>query len=191
MVSLETARLAIRNFRSADWEALHELIGQYEASGLAVYDQPWPLSPEAIRQVMQWFVRGDSYLAVCLKETDRCIGLAALTPESQAEEIAAGPAFSLGYIFNFDYHGQGYATEACRAVLAYAFERLQARQIVSGTAAANLTSCRLLERLGFQRTGESISSFRCAPDGTPIRFIGYSFVLTRARWRLVDKPRTA
>ncbi len=39
MTALETERLLIRNFASGDWEALHEIIFQYEASELAAYDQ--------------------------------------------------------------------------------------------------------------------------------------------------------
>lgn len=175
MVILETERLIIRNFHSDDWEALYEIIAQYESSPVAIYDQQWPTSPEEIKQITAWFATGDSYLAVCLKETNRCIGFVALNPQPTGER----QTFNLGYIFNFDNHGKGFATEACRAVLNYAFVHLQAQQVVSGTAAANLASCHLLERLNFKKIAESISTFRNAPDGTPIQFLGYTFALTR------------
>jgi RimJ/RimL family protein N-acetyltransferase len=178
MLTLKTERLVLRNFHLADWQALHEIISQYELSGLALYDQPWPTSPEEIRQITRWFASGDSYLAVCLKEIDCCIGFVALNRESNEDR----QEYNLGYIFSFDVHGQGYATEACRTVLEYAFAHLQAQRVIAGTAAANLASCRLLERLGFRRIAESIGSFRDAPDGTPIRFAGYTFALTRAQW---------
>jgi [ribosomal protein S5]-alanine N-acetyltransferase len=178
LVTLETARLYIRNFRPDDWEALLRLIVQYQASAMAAYDQPWPTSAEEIRGVAAWFAAGDSYLAVCLKETGRFIGFVALNPEPGE----AGPQFNLGYVFDADYHGQGYAGEACRAVLRYAFDQLGALSIVSGTAAANLPSRRLLERLGFQKTDEAATSFRKNADGTPIEFLGYAYALSRQDW---------
>lgn len=175
MTTLETERLLIRNFRSSDADALVEIITRYASSELAAYDQPWPTSPEEIKQVTTWFASGDSYLAVCLKATERLIGFVALNPEGQADQ----PTFNLGYIFHFDYHGKGYASEACRAVLTHAFEHYQAARVVTGTAAINHASCRLLERLGFQKIAESTTSFRNTPDGEPIQFLGYTFELTR------------
>jgi [ribosomal protein S5]-alanine N-acetyltransferase len=179
MMALETERLIIRNFKISDWEALHEMIMQYEASGLAAFDQPWPTKPEEIRGVAEWFAGGDSYLAVCLKDSGRFIGFVGLSPE-QKEDCRE---FNLGYIFNFDYHGKGYATEACRAVLKRAFEDLQADQVITGTAAANVSSCKLLEKLGFHKTAENTGSLRNDENGKPIEFFGYSYALTRDEWK--------
>jgi hypothetical protein len=39
MTPLDTERLTIRNSQASDWEALHEMIVQYESSELAAYDQ--------------------------------------------------------------------------------------------------------------------------------------------------------
>lgn len=184
MTLLETERLILRNFRPDDWEALREMILQYEASGLAAYDQPWPTAPEEIRKVAEWFASGDSYLAVCLKAAGRLIGFVALAPEADG----AQPAFNLGYVFNADAHGRGYATEACRAVLDHAFGPGQARRVVSGTAAVNRASCRLLERLGFQKVAEATTSFRRGAAGRPIEFLGYVFELQRDAWPVTAPP---
>jgi len=173
-----TERLVIRNFQASDWKALHEMIVQYQSSEYAAYDQPWPTSPEEIKGVTEWFASGDSYLAVCLREEDPFIGFVALNPRRGED----GRAYSLGYVFHPDYRGQGYATEACRAVLSNAFDRLRAQRVISGTAAADRPSCRLLERLGFQKAGESTASFRNAPDGRPIEFLAYSYALSREEW---------
>lgn len=54
----------------------------------------------------------------------------------------------LGYIFDPAYAGNGYATEAVTAMVAYAFERLGVRRITAGCFAGNLPSVRLLERIG-------------------------------------------
>jgi len=183
MTRLETERLVIRNFHISDWEALHEMIVQYQSSEFAAYDQPWPTAPDEIKKITEWFASGDSYLAVCLKATTRFIGFVALTQESSEDQRT----FNLGYVFNFDFHGHGYATEACRAVLKHAFEDRQAHHVVTGTAAANGASCRLLERLGFQKTSESMGTFRQTPDGKPIQFVGCTFELSRDAWKVVDQ----
>jgi RimJ/RimL family protein N-acetyltransferase len=117
---LETERLIIRNFRISDREALHEMINQYASSELAAYAHQWPTSPQEIKKVTEWFASGDSYLTVCLKDTGRFIGFVSLNQE-QKEDCRE---FNIGYIFNFDYHGKGYATEGCRAAIGHAFERL-------------------------------------------------------------------
>jgi len=181
---LETERLLIRNFAPDDAEALRDLILWKESSEYAIYDQQWPTSKGAIRGITEWFAKEDSYLAVCLKEGGRLIGFVALNPgdDERAHE------FDLGYCFHPDYQGQGYATEACRAVLRWAFTQKGARRVTSGTAAANLPSCRLLERLGFRQVGEGTASFRETPEGEPIRFRGLSFALTRDEWERLSQP---
>ncbi len=152
MTLMETERLTIRRFAEADWQALHEMIVKYAVSENAAYDptHPWPTSPEEIKQVAGWFASGDSYLAVCLKDTGRFIGFVCLNPE----EKGGSREYNLGYIFDANYRGHGYATEACRAMLGRAFGELQADQVVTGTAPANIPSVRLLQRLGFRTTGE-------------------------------------
>lgn len=184
MTTLETARLVIRNFRISDWEAVHEMINQYESSEFAAYDQPWPTSPEEIKKITEWFASGDSYLAVCLKDGGRFVGLVSLNSDQKED----GREFNIGYIFNFDDHGQGYATEACRAALDYAFERLQAQRVLTGTAAVNRASCRLLERLGFKKIAESIASFRNTQDEKPLEFLGYTYTLSRDEWAAAKIP---
>jgi len=179
MIALETERLTLRNFSESDWEALHTMIVQYEASELGAYDQPWPTAPEEIRKIAAWFASSDAYFAVCLKARGQFIGFVSPNPEPAP---TPNHDFNIGYVFNFDYHGQGYATEACRAVLCYAFRDLQAQRVITGTAAVNRASCRLLERLGFTKTGETPTSFQNGPDGKPVEFLGFGYALTKAAW---------
>ena len=149
MEPIYTDRLEIRNFRSHDWRDLHEMIVLYQASEVAQYDDKWPTSEEEIQGVANWFATGDSYLAVCLQATGKVIGFVAVNMVDRE----GGPTPNLGYVFNSGYHGQGYATEACRATIQHCFTTLGAARIITGTADANLPSRRLLSRLGFRETG--------------------------------------
>ncbi len=152
MTPMETERLIIRQFAEGDWPGLHEMIVRYHEFENAAYDptHPWPTAPEEIRKIAAWFASGESYLAVCLKDTGRFIGFVCLNPL----EKEGSREYNLGYIFDSNYRGQGYATEACRAMLGRAFGELQADQVVTGTATSNVPSVRLLHRLGFRSTGE-------------------------------------
>jgi len=159
MTLLETERLTIRNFRITDWEALHETILQYVASGLAAYEpNQWPTTPEGIKKAAEWFASGDEYFAVCLKDVNRYIGFVCLNKQPKEGE------FNIGYVFNFNYHGKGYATEACKALLNHAFNQLQAKKVVTGTPTANTASVRLLERLGFKTIPGSPGSYELSRD---------------------------
>ncbi len=177
MTTLETQRLIIRNFKPDDWRDLQEMAVKYQASEYAQYDHEWPTDAEEIQGAAEWFAGGDDYLAVCLKAKGKLIGFIALKPNEEEDG-----EFSLGYVFNPDYHGQGYATEGCRAILDHAFGPLGAERVVSGTAAANTPSCQLLRRLGMRETGRHTASFHETPEGEPIEFVALSFALSRDEW---------
>jgi RimJ/RimL family protein N-acetyltransferase len=178
MIPIETERLVVRNFEVNDWAALHKMIVQYEASAYAAYDQQWPTSAEEIKGITEWFASGDNFLAVCLKDTNQFIGFVALNPEEGEDRRE----YNIGYVFDSDYHGGGYATEACKAILNRAFGPLQASRVISGTAAVNRNSCRLLEKLGFRRISEKMGSFKTGEDGNPLEFLGYSYAISKDEW---------
>ena len=56
----------------------------------------------------------------------------------------------LGYVFNRNYWGQGYATESCKAVIDLAFSK-GVHRIYAQCDPENPASWQLLERLGFIR----------------------------------------
>ena len=147
MNPLETGRLTIRNFHPDDWPQLHELAVAYQATEAAQYEEPWPTSEDEVQGMANWFASGDGYLAVCLQASGALIGLLAIN----RRDGHAGQVHNLGYIFHPAYHGQGYASEACRAALRYLFGELGADGIHTGTHPDNAPSIRLLERLGLNQ----------------------------------------
>jgi RimJ/RimL family protein N-acetyltransferase len=177
-MKIETKRLLIRNFRADDWNALREMIIQKESSEYAEYDHEWPTSEKEIKKITEWFASGDMFHAVCLKETDKLIGFIALDSVKKKENNE----FNLGFYFDSNYHGKGYATEGCKAILHYAFSELKAEKVTSGTAAANHPARNLLTRLGMRKTGEDITSFRKTPEGKPIEFVGLRFSISKNEW---------
>ncbi len=150
MIHLETDRLLIRNFLPDDWQGLQDVAIQYQASEWAKYEDPWPTSTEEVKGMARFFASGDDYLAVCLKDTGKLIGLIAIERrKDQAERV-----HNLGYVFHPGYYGRGYATEGCRAVMAFLFEQLGIAAILTGTRLENKPSVRLLEKLGLHPIGQ-------------------------------------
>lgn len=62
-------------------------------------------------------------------------------------------AVEIGYSVIFGWRGRGYATEAARAIVKWALARPEVRAVVAGCHRENVPSVRLLERIGFVRTG--------------------------------------
>jgi RimJ/RimL family protein N-acetyltransferase len=93
-----------------------------------------------------WRREGDLLeLAVVRRQDDLLLGDVLLGLRSVEHETV-----EVGYIFAPEYGGQGYATEAVRALLDLAFEDLGARRVVARVDARNAPSRRLLERLGLR-----------------------------------------
>ena len=190
MKPIETQRLTLRNFNAEDGPALLKMIEQYKASPYAQYDHQWPTDPEKIKGAAKWFAEGDAYLAVCLKETRVFIGFVCLNP-AKREQPGGMKEYDFGYIFDFDFHGKGYATEACNAVLSYALESLNADRIATGTAEENLPSCRLLEKIGLNVVSRGTASFQTDETGKAIEFPVLSFAITKDQWKQFKKGDAA
>ncbi len=90
----------------------------------------------------------------------------------------------LAYSVLAPHRGAGYATEAARAVVAFAFEQSDLRMMEACCVPANLGSRRLLARIGFgevrvQRNGAIVR-------GRPVDIV--IFELTRAQWKETAGP---
>jgi RimJ/RimL family protein N-acetyltransferase len=81
---------------------------------------------------------------------DAPVGCAGLRPVPGSDDT-----LELGFHLRPEHWGQGFATEAARAVVAYAFTTVGARTLVAGHHPENLASRRVLEQLGFRHTGDA------------------------------------
>jgi ribosomal-protein-alanine N-acetyltransferase len=88
--------------------------------------------------------------AIMLKENQRFIGRIQMEEWSDEDHRA-----EVGYRLGKPYWGQGYATEALRAVIAYLFEQTTVNRISAFTWAENTASARVLEKAGMRFEGLS------------------------------------
>jgi RimJ/RimL family protein N-acetyltransferase len=84
----------------------------------------------------------------------------------------------LGYWLGVPFWGHGYATEAARAVIDYAFAELGHDALQSGARVSNPASRRVLEKCGFQWTGVQLCRIRAINSAAPID----RFRLDRGLW---------
>jgi RimJ/RimL family protein N-acetyltransferase len=102
------------------------------------------------RNLRRYAEHGHGIYAVVLKTTGDVIGDCGLA----IQQIAGGPELEVGYHLRRDQWGHGYATEAARACIAYAFREFGAEKVVSLIRPENLPSRRVAERNGMEVEGE-------------------------------------
>lgn len=115
---------------------------------------PW--TPRTRGEVAAWLARRASTtipgpgsgasLAITLRDGGELVGDVMVIWTS--EEHRTG---EIGYVVNPAYAGHGYATEAARAVLAMAFDRLGLRRVVARVDARNPASAAVLRHLGMRQ----------------------------------------
>ena len=151
-MKITTARLVLRDFVADDWRAVQV----YQSDARYLRFNPWTARPEAeVRAFVQRFISHQSQdprrkfqLAITLPENGRLIGNVGVRRKSENEWEA-----DLGYELDPHYWGQGYATEAARAMLAFGFRELNLHRISAECRPDNTASAHVLEKLGMRREG--------------------------------------
>jgi [ribosomal protein S5]-alanine N-acetyltransferase len=148
---IETPRLRLRPFRMADADDVQRLAGD-QAIADTTLNIPHPYENGAaerwITNHRDWFERGEQVVfAITLQSDDRLLGAVGvqINREDQRGE--------LGYWIGVPYWGQGYCTEAVRAILAYGFEQLGLNRIQACHFARNPASGCVMRNVGMQHEG--------------------------------------
>ena len=150
---LETERLGFRCLSHNDSGALRPILGDIET----MYAWEYGFSDE---QIAEWIdknilrYKNDGYAcfaAVC-KNTGELIGTIGLINE----ELSGKKYIGLSYIIAKWHWGMGYATEGAQKFLTYAFNTLDANQVVADIRPENKASRRVAERLGMSIIGEHL-----------------------------------
>ena len=146
---LLTVRLVLRGFNLEDAPLVCRLAGDYEVSKRCLnipYPYPEEVAVNWIANHAEWYnSRNQVIFAVC--KEDQIIGACGLALEM---EHVRG---ELGYWIGADFQGNGYATEAAKAVVEYGFRDLCLNRITGSCITWNNQSLRVFEKIGFSREG--------------------------------------
>jgi ribosomal-protein-alanine N-acetyltransferase len=147
MQILETDRLVMRHLERDDLESLYAL---YRDPVIRRYFPEGTLTRDETREELEWFLDGHpehpelGLWATIHKPSGRFIGRCGLLPwtidDRQEVEVA--------YLLAREFWGQGLATEAARAIVRYAFDRLGLSRLICLIDPANQASIGVARRIG-------------------------------------------
>ncbi|QUI25422.1 GNAT family N-acetyltransferase [Vallitalea pronyensis] len=174
---IETKRLKVRTFKLEDWQDLQEYVSQ---KSVMTYERDWDTSDASCQEKVKYFSEGDTMWAVELKDIGKMIGhvyFGQVQPKDFME-------WTIGYIFNPKFYGNGYATEAAKAVMQYGFDELGVHRVFAKCNPDNTPSWKLLERLSMEREGCSMKRVCFIKDekGQPIWWDEYQYAILQEEW---------
>lgn len=149
--SITTSRLCIREFSESDAEFILKLLNEKEfihyIGDKKVRDIPQAIEYLNSGPIKSYHTHGYGLGAICLKESNKAIGMCGLLKRDSDPEIF--DEVEIGYALFKEYCGNGYAIEAVEAVLKQAQNEFQLTQIAAITSSDNERSQKLLRKAGF------------------------------------------
>ena len=148
---LETERIVLDGWQLHDWKALRPIATDAEVMRYITGGVAW--SDEQIRsfvekQVKLYSKRGFCRWKLLVKASGEMIGFCGAGFWRDAEEP------EIGWWLARRYWGRGLATEAARAALRDAFERVRLDRVISIARLENTASIRIMEKLQLKRECE-------------------------------------
>lgn len=153
-IRIETERLMMRPFTLEDRDSIYNIMKDTDMYKYTP-DEPWKsveIAEEFINLALRLY---DSehhtfrhFFAVTVKESGEIIGFCGVG--GIAYDRTQNEVF---YSIGKDYWGKGYATEAAKAMLKYAFHELELAKVIAAVHPNNIASNRVLEKIGLKRTG--------------------------------------
>lgn len=175
MIDIQTPRLRLRRLVEDDLDTLAAIyadpeVMRYIRDG-TVRDRRQ--TAEHLARISQsWQELGFGLLGVEVRETGQLAGWAGLAVPEFLPEVM--PAVEIGWRLARPYWGLGFATEAARAVLQFAFADRGMDRLVSIRHVDNRASGRVMEKLGMRLDRRT----QVPPEGRPVAV----HALTREEW---------
>lgn len=150
-VLLETDRLRLRQFTSADIDNLVALDGDPEVMRYLTGGRPITRDQIERQELPRFFdyyrrYRGLGYWAAEEKPSDRFVGYFEFRPfRDETPEVV-----ELGYRLVRSAWGHGFATESSRALIEKGFRELGVKRVLATTMAVNTASRRVMEKVGLR-----------------------------------------
>lgn len=170
---IETERLIIRYFKEEDAQDLYDYLSKEDVVRFEPYDT---FTYEQAVDEAKRRAGDKNFYAVALKSGKVIGNLYFAEGDFETWEI--------GYVFNSEYWGQGYATEAAKALLTEVFANWKVRRVIAMCNPENTSSWKLMERLGLKREGhlrKNIFFFK-DENGEPIWQDTYEYGMLREEY---------
>jgi len=168
IVALETERLILRPWRECDRAPFAALNADAETMRFFPAPLTRAQSDAAVDAMSARMAeQGWGFFALERKADGAFAGMTGLNrPRFEAPFM---PCIEIGWRLPRSAWGQGYASEAARACLDFAFATLGEKRVVAFTAVANAPSRRVMERIGMTRVADGDFDHPNVPKGHPLR----------------------
>ena len=159
MILIETQRLYLRNYRMTDFE---DIMNYFSNEEVSKYEDFYPMTEAEVRNIIDEWKDMDNRLVAECKTTHTVIGSIGYWTDDEGHHC-------IDYDFNPSYSGKGYATEAGKALIEFLFETLNIDAVFGDCDVRNISSWKLLERLGFRRIQQlDNQSYKKDEAGNPL-----------------------
>ncbi len=166
MIQLETSRLRLRPWRDEDFapfaalNADPQVMAHFPATLDRVESDVLAARCQSLIEAQGW-----GFWATEIKASGDFIGFVGL--HRPIAELPFSPCIEIGWRLARPFWGQGYASEAARAALSFAFNDLALAEVVAFTSLENRRSQAVMERLGMCRAENF--EHPALPPGHPLR----------------------
>lgn len=173
---LQTARLTLRPPEPSDVHAIARLANDRRIA-LNTRRLPHPYTTADAAQFVHALAADPRETAFLIERDGEPIGMVGIN--RRAPEEWRGPGLAdLGYWLGAAHWGQGFGTEAARAMIDHFFQEQNDGVLYAQARVSNPASRNILEKCGFQWTGVELHRFEVLGSSAPVD----AFRLTRGVW---------
>mgnify|MGYP001320373813 CR=1 FL=1 len=165
---METERLILRPWEERDRAPFAAMVGDPHVMRFYTHPRSREEADAWFDSLVERFAAGTSrFLAAERKADGALVGMVGTADINFP--IPTNPHTEVGWILAQTFWGEGYAPEAARASLAYAFDMLGLPEVVAFTTHQNLPSQRVMEKIGMRRDPSADFDHPRIPEGHPLR----------------------
>lgn len=139
---IKTNRMVIRDFHVNDVNDMYDILGDDETMRNC---EPAYTMEKTTEFLQKFCIDKKGAVAAVEEETNKVIGY--ILFHKFEEDM-----YEMGWIFNREFWGQGYAFEACKAMIDYAFDSMNVHKIFAETI-DEIKSVHLMKKLGMKLEG--------------------------------------
>lgn len=153
-VELTTKRLKIRPFKQADINDLFEIYSNEETCQYLLHE-PWTDNNKnnEFQKISEYKLTTETAISLAYELDNKVVGDISIWYTGMKETV------EVGFAFNSNFAGKGYATEALRGVIEYLFAVEKVHRIQANLDCRNNPSSHLCARVGMRQEAHFIKDF--------------------------------
>lgn len=167
MIVLETTRLYLRNWRETDRDLFREINRDPKVMEFFPFRRSREDADALMDKVTSMIAdTGLGFYAMADKVTDEAMGFCGLSPAG-LPDILPDDAIEIGWRLATRFWGNGYVTEAARALCHFGFDNKGLHEIFSFAVEANTRSIAVMQRIGMSAVENGAFDHPRIPDTHP------------------------